>query len=132
MLQNRRQMVTPKRAYYWDEPRQGFAPRYHFGSIARRKQGSSRRAATAQRNAKRNRKTPRDGERRYSPAEVVDVKVIPRAGMPEYERTCTSHRTAQSGEKIRRLTRLTTLSVINEKPGGQRRSRLSSAVVILK
>ena len=33
----------------------------------------------------------RDGEQRYSPAEVVDVEVIPRAGMPDYERICTSH-----------------------------------------
>src|SRR2546426_3064472 len=33
----------------------------------------------------------RDGEQRYSPAEVVDVEVIPRAGMAEYERICTSH-----------------------------------------
>ncbi len=32
----------------------------------------------------------RDGEQRYSPAEVVDVEVVPRAGMPEYERICTS------------------------------------------
>src|SRR6266436_8814849 len=102
--------------------------------LARLREESKAQASVpqCQRNAKRNRKSPCDGERRYSPAEVVDVKVIPRAGMPEYERTCTSHRTAQSGEKIRRLTRLTTLSVINEKPGGLRRSRLSSAVVIFK
>lgn len=33
----------------------------------------------------------RDGEQRYSPAEVVDVEVVPRVGMPDYERICTSH-----------------------------------------
>lgn len=34
----------------------------------------------------------RDGEQRYSPAEVVDVEVVPRVGMPDYERICTSCR----------------------------------------
>ena len=52
----------------------------------------------------------RDGEQRYSPAEVVDVEVVPRAGMPEYERICTSHIERQNltmRMQIRRLTRLT-------------------------
>jgi transposase-like protein/IS1 family transposase len=52
----------------------------------------------------------RDGEQRYSPAEVVDVEVIPRAGMPDYERICTSHIERQNltmRMQIRRLTRLT-------------------------
>ena len=52
----------------------------------------------------------RDGEQRYSPAEVVDVEVVPRAGMPDYQRTCTSHIERQNltmRMQIRRLTRLT-------------------------
>ena len=52
----------------------------------------------------------RDGEQRYSPAEVVDVEVIPRIGMPDYERICTSHVERQNltmRMQIRRLTRLT-------------------------
>lgn len=52
----------------------------------------------------------RDGEQRYSPAEVVDVEVVPRAGMPDYERICTSHVERQNltmRMQIRRLTRLT-------------------------
>jgi IS1 family transposase len=52
----------------------------------------------------------RDGEQRYSPAEVVDVEVVPRAGMPDYERICTSHIERQNltmRMQIRRLTRLT-------------------------
>src|SRR5208282_5611561 len=51
----------------------------------------------------------RDGEQRYSPAEVVDVEVVPRAGMPDYERICTSHVERQNltvRMQIRRLTRL--------------------------
>ena len=52
----------------------------------------------------------RDGEQRYSPAEVVDVEVVPRAGMPDFERICTSHIERQNltmRMQIRRLTRLT-------------------------
>jgi IS1 family transposase len=54
--------------------------------------------------------TARDGEQRYSPAEVVDVEVVPRMGMPDYERICTSHIERQNltmRMQIRRLTRLT-------------------------
>ena len=54
--------------------------------------------------------TSRDGEQRYSPAEVVDVEVVPRIGMPDYERICTSHVERQNltmRMQIRRLTRLT-------------------------
>jgi IS1 family transposase/transposase-like protein len=52
----------------------------------------------------------RDGEQRYSPAEIVDVEVVPRAGMPDFERVCTSHIERQNltmRMQIRRLTRLT-------------------------
>jgi len=52
----------------------------------------------------------RDGEQRYSPAEVIDVEVVPRIGMPDYERICTSHVERQNltmRMQIRRLTRLT-------------------------
>jgi hypothetical protein len=52
----------------------------------------------------------RDGEQRYSSAEVVDVEVVPRVGMPNYERICTSHVERQNltmRMQIRRLTRLT-------------------------
>jgi transposase-like protein/IS1 family transposase len=52
----------------------------------------------------------RDGEQRYSPAEVVDVVVVPRTGMPDFERICTSHVERQNltmRMQIRRLTRLT-------------------------
>ena len=52
----------------------------------------------------------RDGEQRYSPAEVVDVEVVPRVGMPDFERTCTSHIERQNLTTrlaMRRMTRLT-------------------------
>jgi IS1 family transposase len=52
----------------------------------------------------------RDGEQRYSPAEVVDVQVVPRIGMPQYERICTSHIERQNLSirmGMRRMTRLT-------------------------
>jgi IS1 family transposase len=52
----------------------------------------------------------RDGEQRYSPAEVVDVEVVPRVGMPDWERICTSHIERQNltmRMQMRRLTRLT-------------------------
>lgn len=55
-------------------------------------------------------KASRDGEQRYSPAEVADVEVVPRVGMPDYERICTSHIERQNltmRMQIRRLTRLT-------------------------
>ena len=52
----------------------------------------------------------RDGEQRYSPAEVVDVQVVPRVEMPDYERICTSHIERQNltiRMAMRRMTRLT-------------------------
>jgi IS1 family transposase len=52
----------------------------------------------------------RDGEQRYSPAEVVDVEIVLRVGMPDYNRICTSHIERQNltmRMQIRRLTRLT-------------------------
>jgi transposase-like protein/IS1 family transposase len=53
---------------------------------------------------------PRDGEHRYSPAEVVEAIPSPRWGNPIPERICTSHVERQSltmRMMIRRLTRLT-------------------------
>ena len=52
----------------------------------------------------------RDGEQRYSPAEVVDVEVVPRVGMPDYDRICTSHIERQNltiRMAMRRMTQLT-------------------------
>jgi len=52
----------------------------------------------------------RDGEQRYSPAEVVEVVVVPKIGMPDYERICTSHIERQNLSirmGMRRMTRLT-------------------------
>jgi transposase-like protein/IS1 family transposase len=54
--------------------------------------------------------TPRDGEARYSPAEVVDTEVVPVLGNPDPMRICTSILERQNltmRMQIRRLTRLT-------------------------
>jgi hypothetical protein len=53
---------------------------------------------------------PRDGEQRYSPAEVVDTVAVPRWGEPEADRICTSHVERQNLSirmGMRRMTRLT-------------------------
>jgi transposase-like protein/IS1 family transposase len=53
---------------------------------------------------------PRDGEQRYSPAEVVDVVPLPRWGQPELSRICTSHverANLSIRMAMRRMTRLT-------------------------
>jgi hypothetical protein len=53
---------------------------------------------------------PRDGEQRYSPAEVVDAVPVPRWGEPELNRICTSHVERQNLSirmGMRRMTRLT-------------------------
>jgi IS1 family transposase/transposase-like protein len=54
--------------------------------------------------------SPRDGEQRYSPAEVVDTVPLPRWGQPALNRICTSHverHNLSIRMGMRRMTRLT-------------------------
>ena len=55
-------------------------------------------------------RTPQDGEKRYSPAEVASVEVVPVYGQPDPERICTSiveRSNLNLRMGVRRFTRLT-------------------------
>jgi len=54
--------------------------------------------------------TPREGEQRYSPGDVVEAVPVPVMGLPKRERICTSHIERQNLSVrmgMRRMTRLT-------------------------